>query len=219
MKKSHRIFPFLKSAFITGFWKISPFIIFIGIICWMFDLLLSGIEAIESLFPQPIANLLGLPEPIVKLLEIIMICIIILVIGIIAKQENLNKKLEKWITPIIHSIPLLGFLYEITNKVALSLEKAKLFKKAVYVETHKGIYEFGLLGGDSSEDCCEATGNDDLKVVGLPFYPPASMRVVNADPGNIKFSKKTVMKALADFIAFNPKQKKESHSDSEWDFF
>ncbi len=237
MKKKQKafgkIFPFLKTSFAMGFWKIFPLIVFIGLICWAVGFLLRGIEIIENLFPQPIADFIGLPESVVKLLEIVTIFIVVLVVGIMANQKNINKKFGKWVAPIIYKIPVLGFLYGITNKVSLR-NLTNLFKEAVYVETAPGVYERGFVTGDSPENCCKVLKKKNMKSVLLPFFPFTSARPLDVAPEKLTPMGVSVTEAITSIATINlstqeadekenedAKQEnlKESHSDSEWGFF
>ena len=230
MKKEQKIFgkmiPFLRTSFAVGFGKIFPLIVFICLIYLVVDALLSGIEMIESLFPQSIATFTGLPDYVVKLLEIIAIFIVIIIVGILANQKNINKRFAKWVAPIIYKIPVLGFIYGVTNKISIR-NLINLFKEAVYVETAPGIYEKGFVTGDSSEKCCKALGKEKMKSVLLPFFPFTSARSLDAEPEKITPMGVSVTEAIASIATINlstadeeeNSEKKESHSDLEWDFF
>lgn len=233
MKKKQKIFgkifPFLRTSFAMGFWKIFPLIVFIWLICWVVGFLLGVIEMVENLFPQPIADFIGLPGYVVKLLEIVAIFIVILLVGILANQKNINKKFGKWVAPVIYKIPVLGFLYGITSKVSLR-NLTNLFKEAVYVETAPGIYERGFVTGDSSEDCCKALGHEKMKSVLLPFFPFTSARPLEVERGKLTPMGMSVTEAITSIATINlstqeadekenegRKQEnlEESHSDSE----
>jgi uncharacterized membrane protein len=222
------IFPFLRTSFATGFWKIFPLIVFVWFISWVVGFLHSGIEMI---FPQSIAVFTGLPEFVVKLLELITIVIVVLVVGIMANQKNINKKFGKWVAPVIYKIPVLGFLYGITNKVSFR-NLTNLFKEAVYVETAPGIYERGFVTGDSSEDCCKALGKEKMKSVLVPFFPFTSARPLDVEPEKLTPMGVSVTEAITSIATINlststqeanekeseetiQENQKESHSESE----
>ena len=211
-KNFGRIFPFLRNSFAEGFWKIFPLIVFIWFISWVVGLLLGVIEMVEKLFPQTIATFIGLPDYVVKLLEIVVIFIVILLVGILANQRGINKKFGKWVAPIIYKIPVLGFLYGITNKISIK-NLTSLFKEAVYVETSPGIYEKGFLTGDSSEDCCKALGKKGMLSVLLPFFPFTSARSVDAERGKVTSMGISVVEAITLFATMNLSKANEKKNE------
>lgn len=206
MKKKQKIFgkifPFLRTSFATGFWKIFPLIVFIWLICWVVGFLLRGIEMVEGLFPQSIADFIGLPESILKLLEIVTIFIVVLVVGMMANQKNINKKFGKWVAPVIYKIPVLGFLYGITNKVSFR-NLTNLFKEAVYVETAPGVYEKGFVTGDSSENCCKVLKKKNMKSVLVPFFPFTSARPLDVAPEKLTPMGVSVTEAVTSIATIN----------------
>ena len=209
----------MKEAFFEGFKKVLPFIIFASILVVLFGLLLQGIEIIEKLFPKTIVDMLNLPEPIVKSIEVLIVCILILEIGIISKQENMSKRFEKWLIPVIHRIPLLGFLYKITNQVSFNLKNTNIFKEAVYVEVFFGIYKMGFVTGDSPKSCCKAVKIKGMKSVVIPYYPFTSAELWDVDPKRIKPTGMTVAEATAYLISLKTamsKNKQEKVSKKNW---
>ena len=199
--KKNEIYSFIKESFFEGFKKVTPFVFFGLILSWLFGLLLRGVEIIEKLFPQTIVNILNLPEPVVRFFEVMIVCILILSIGIISKQENMSKRFEVWLIPVIHRIPLLGFLYKITNQVSFNLKDTSMFKEAVYVEIFYGIYRIGFVVGDSLESCCEVMGKEGMKSVIVPFYPFTSADPMDVEPERLKPTGMTVAEATAHLIS------------------
>jgi len=215
MKKKQKIFgkifPFLRTSFATGFWKIFPLIVFIWFISWIVDFLHAGIEMI---FPQSITDFTGLPESIVKLLELVTIVIVVLVVGIMANQKNINKKFGKWVAPVIYKIPVLGFLYGITNKVSFR-NLTNLFKEAVYVETAPGVYERGFVTGDSPENCCNALKKKNMKSVLVPFFPFTSARPLDVEPEKLTPMGVSVTEAITSIATINLSTQEANEKESE----
>lgn len=198
MKKKQNYF---KEAFFEGFKKVLPFIFFVSILSGLFGLLLNWLGTIEKLFPKTIVNAINLPEFLVKSLEIVVVCILILLIGMISKQENVSRRFEKWLIPVIYRIPLLGFLYKITNQVSFNLKDTSIFKEAVYVEVFFGIYKMGFVTGDSPKSCCNAVKIKGMKSVVIPYYPFTSAELWDVDPKRIKPTGMTVAEATAYLVS------------------
>ena len=214
-KQFHRFYVFLKESFFEGFRKISPFIFFAIILYSIFGLLLQGIGIIEKLFPRSVVAALNLPEPIAKLFEVVIVCILILAIGMISKQESVSRRFEKWLIPVIYRVPLLGFLYKITNQVSFNLKDTSIFKEAVYVEVFFGIYKMGFVTGDSPKSCCKAIKIKGMKSVVIPYYPFTSAELWDVDPKRIKPTGMTVAEATAYLISLKTamsKNKQEKKS-------
>ena len=231
MKKQEifgKLFPFLKSSFVTGFWKIFPLIVFIWFIYWVVSFLLGVIEMLEKLFPQPIADFTGLPEYVVKSLEIIAIFIVILIVGILANQKNINEKFSKWVAPKIYKIPVLGFLYGVTNKISIR-NLINLFKEAVYVEMAPGVYERGFVVGDTPEKFSKSLKKKNMKTVMSLFFPFTSAMIRDVEPEKLTPIGASVTEVATSIATVNLSQANdnktekeyldESHSETEWDFF
>lgn len=216
MKKNQNYF---KEAFFEGFKKVLPFIFFASILSWLFKLLLDWIGIIEKIFPKTIVNFLNLPEPILKSLEVVVVCTLILLIGIVSKQENVSRRFEKWLIPVIYRIPLLGFLYKITNQVSFNLKDTSIFKEAVYVEVFFGIYKMGFVTGDSPQSCCKAVKIKGMKSVVIPYYPFTSAELWDVDPRRIKPTGMSVAEATAYLISLKTaiaKNKQEKKLKKNW---
>ena len=199
--KKNEIYSLIKESFFEGLKKVSPFVFFALLLSFLFGLLLKGVGVIEKLFPQTIVNTFNLPESVVRFLEVMIVCILILVIGIISKQENMSKRFEMWLIPVIHRIPLLGFLYKITNQVSFNLKDTSIFKEAVYVEMFYGVYKIGFVVEDSTEDCCKALEKEGMKSVIVPFYPFTSADLMDVIPERLKPTGMTVAEAIAHLIS------------------
>lgn len=122
-----------KDSFFSGLKTILPIILFIIILSWVIGTLFSGIEFIESLFPDSVLDKIGLPDIMIKLVGLLLFCIIVWIIGTISKRPRMSKKFKSWLDPIITRIPLLSHLYSITNQVATKIQKTESFKKVVFV--------------------------------------------------------------------------------------
>ena len=166
---------------------------------------------------------IGLPDVVIKILGLLLICMTIWIIGMIAKQPYMSKKFKDWLNPIIYRVPLLSHLFKITNQVESSLRDTDSFKKVVLVKTCHYGYEVGFITGEYPKTFCEALKKPELISVVLPFAPLTSYRIVLVKPEDIIEVKMPVSTALSYILSMGAaggtNEIKESHSELEWDFF
>ena len=186
-----------KDSFFTGLRTILPFVLFLIILGWVISTLFYWIECIESLFPESMLMAIGLPDVVIKILGLLLICVAIWVIGIIAKQPYMSNKFKNWLNPIIYRVPLLSHLFKITNQVESSLRDTDSFKKVVLVKTCPYGYEVGFITGEDPKVFCEALRRPELISVVLPFSPLTSYRIVLVKPEDIIEVKMPVSTALS----------------------
>ena len=122
-----------RGSFFAGLKIILPIILFLVILNWVIGTLFSGIEAIESLFPDSWIKSLNLPEIAVKLLGLFILFVVVWIIGLISRQPKMSKRIQNWLKPIVYRIPLLSHLFKITNQVADTLQNSSSFKRVVLV--------------------------------------------------------------------------------------
>ncbi len=169
---------------------------------------------IESLFPQSFATFIGLPDYVVKLLEIIAIFIVILIVGILANQKNINEKFSKWVAPKIYKIPVLGFLYGITNKISIR-NLINLFKEAVYVEMAPGVYERGFVVGDTPEKFSKSLKKKNMKTVMSLFFPFTSAMIRDVEPEKLTPIGASVTEVATSIATVNLSQEANEERDEE----
>jgi uncharacterized membrane protein len=186
-----------KDYFFTGLRTILPFVLFIIILGWVVGTLFYWIECIELLFPESMLMAIGLPDVVIKILGLLLICVVVWIIGMIAKQPYMSNKFKNWLNPIIYRIPLLSHLFKITNQVESSLRDTDSFKKVVLVRTCHYGYEVGFITGEDPKVFCEALRKPELVSVVLPFAPLTSYRIVLVRPEDIIEVKIPVSVALS----------------------
>ena len=81
-----------KDYFFTGLRTILPFVLFIIILGWVVGTLFYWIECIELLFPESMLMAIGLPDVVIKILGLLLICVVVWIIGMIAKQPYMSNK-------------------------------------------------------------------------------------------------------------------------------
>ena len=213
-----------KDSFFTGLRTILPFVLFLIILGWVIGTLFYWIECVELLFPDSMLMAIGLPDVVVKILGLVSICVVIWIIGIIAKQPYMSKKFKDWLNPIIYRIPLLSHLFKITNQVESSLRNTDSFKKVVLVRTCQYGYEVGFITGEDHKAFCDALKRPELISVVLPFSPLTSYRIILFKPEDVIEVKMPVSTAISYILSMGAAGAtneilKESHSYLEWDFF
>lgn len=213
-----------KDSFFAGLRTILPFVLFLIILGWIIGTLFYWIECVELLFPDSMLMAIGLPDVVVKILGLVSICVVIWIIGIIAKQPYMSKKFKDWLNPIIYRIPLLSHLFKITNQVESSLRNTDSFKKVVLVRTCQYGYEVGFITGEDHKAFCDALKRPELISVVLPFSPLTSYRIILFKPEDVIEVKMPVSTAISYILSMGAAGAtneilKESHSYLEWDFF
>ena len=211
----------IKNNFLAGFRKVLPFVLFFIILRFVFDGLSSEIDAF---FPRSLTESLNLPDWAIKILGIILMCVLVWVVGLISRQPKVNELSSFWLEPLIYRVPLLNYLYRITNQVANTLELIASFQKVVLVETFPGGYEVGFITGINPEEFCKALRNKELVAVCIPFSPLTSYRVPVVKAEKLKEVNISVSRAITYIVTLGiagatNQIEKESHFDSEWDFF
>ena len=210
----------MKDSFFAGLRIILPIVLFIIILSWVIGTVFSGIDAIESLFPEPIIDAAGLPDIVIKLIGLSLFCITVWIIGAISKQPRMSRKFKSWLDPIITRIPLLSHLFKITNQVASTLRDTDSFKKVVLVKTFNDGYEVGFITGENPQGFCESLNESELISVVLPFSPLTSYRVLIVKPENVVETDVPVSIAISYIISMGAAGAtnqiiKESHSELE----
>jgi uncharacterized membrane protein len=190
-----------KDSFFTGLRTILPIVLFIIILGWVLGTLFDWIECIELLFPESMLKAIGLPDIVIKLLGLLLICVIVWIIGTISKQPRMSKKFKSWLDPIIYRIPLLSHLFKITNQVASSLRDTDSFKRVVLVKTLENGYEVGFITGEKPQAFCEALHESELISVVLPFSPLTSYRVLLLRPEDVVETDVPVATAISYIIS------------------
>ena len=122
--------------------------------------------------------------------------------------------------PLIYRVPLLNYLFKITNQVASTLQLIASFQKVVLVETFPGGYELGFVTGINPEEFCEALKCNELVSVCIPFSPLTSYRIAVVKAERLIEVKISVSKAITYIVTLGiagatNKIIKESRSESE----
>ena len=209
----------IKDNFFSGLRTILPIILFLIILGWVLGTLFYWIECVESLFPEKMLDSIGLPDVVIKILGLFIICVIIWVIGVISKQPRMSKRIRSWLEPVIYRIPLLSHLFKITNQVASTLRDTDSFQKVVLVKTCPNAYEVGFITGENPQGFCNSLGESELVSVVLPFSPLTSYRVILVRPENVIDTNVPVSTAISYIISMGAAGAtnqiiKESHSVS-----
>jgi len=212
----------IKKNFQAGFKKVLPFMMFFGILKWIFDFLPS----FNILFPKSLIETFSFPDWMVKILGILILLALIAILGFISRQPKVNRYSTILLEPIIYRIPLLNYLYRITNQISDTLELMASFQKVVLVETFPGGYEVGFVTGLSPEEFSKAlkTNPDQLITVCISFSPLTSHRIAAVKAERLIEIDISVVKAVTYIITSGiaratSKIIEESHSESGWDFF
>lgn len=205
-----------KDSFFSGLKTILPIVLFIIILSWAFGMLFDWIGFIQLLFPRSLMENVRLPDFVVKMIGLVVICVSIWFIGVISKQPKMSKKIKSWLDPVIYRIPLLSHLFKITNQVESSLRDTNSFKKVVLVKTCPDCYEVGFITGENPQAFCDSLDEPLVSVV-LPFSPLTSYRVVLVHPKNVVEVKMSVSTAISYIISMGAtgatnQIMKESHS-------
>ena len=214
----------IKDNFFSGLKTILPIVLFLIILGWVFGTLFHWIECVELIFPEKFLEAIGLPDVVIKLLGLLLICTIVWVIGVISKQPKMSTKFKSWLEPIIYRVPLLSHLFKITNQVESTLRNTDSFKKVVLVKTFDDGYEVGFITGENPQGFCESLNESNLVSVVLPFSPLTSYRVLIVKPENIVETNVPVSTAISYIISMGAagatsEIMDQSHSYLEWDFF
>lgn len=209
----------VKDNFFSGLRTILPILLFIIILSWILGTLFGWIESVESLIPKKTMDSIGLPDLVIRLLGVLLICVVIWIIGVISNQPRISKKFKSWLDPIIYRIPLLSHLFKITNQVASSLRDTDSFKRVVLVKTFDYGYEVGFITGENPQGFCESLEEPELVSVVLPFSPFTSYRVLLVKPENVIETDVPVATAISYIISMGSAGAsneilKESHSVS-----
>ena len=216
----------MKNSFFAGIRTILPFLLFVLILDWIWGILSYWIECIESLIPQSTIDSWGLPEVVIKIFGVLILCAFVSIIGMIARQPKMSCRFNSWLAPLIYRTPLLGYLFKITNQVTSSLKDKESFKKVVLVKfPTESSLSLGFLTGENPTALCEAASQDELVTVFVPTTPnPTSgflMLFKSKDVIETDFPVSSAITFIISLGAAGATQKvlKESHSCMEWDFF
>jgi uncharacterized membrane protein len=211
----------IKNNFFAGLKTILPIILLIIILSWVIGGLSSGIEFIESLFPNSVLDVIGLPDVVIKLIWVLLFCVMVWIIGIISKQPRMSKKFKKWLGPVITRIPLLSHLYSITNQVAILQKNSGSFKSVVLVPLLENrAWTVGFITTNKSLFSNYFPTPDEMVSVFMPMTPltsglPVTMSRKDIIETNVSVADAIAYIATAGIAGATEKILKESHSDSE----
>lgn len=215
----------MKNNFFAGLRTILPFLLFILLISWILGILFDWIESIESLIPQSTLDSLNMPKMLIRSLELLILCIIVCIIGMVARRPRMSKKFKAWLEPAIYRVPLLSHLFKITNQVTDTLKDADSFKKVVLVRfPMETTWSVGFITGENPESFRKVVGDSDLVSIFIPTTPnPTNGYLVLMNPKDFIDAEVPVSLAITFIISMGAagaasKIIEESHPNLGWGF-
>ena len=219
----------MKGKFFAGFKFLLPFLLFVVILNWVVGVLFSGIEVLESLRKMPSMENVDFFDWINKALWLIGICIFIWFVGWVIETMSTfpkaDESLRLGLGKIVDRIPLLSHLYSITNQVAILQKNSDSFKSVVLVPLLENrAWTVGFITTDKSLFSNYFSTPDEMVSVFMPMTPltsglPVTMSRKDIIETNVSVADAIAYIATAGIAGATEKILKESHSDSEWDFF
>ena len=192
----------MKGKFFAGLRIILPLVLFVVILNWAVGVLFSGIEAIDSLFPNSVIESLDLPDWVVKTIGLILICLIVWIIGLFASIEKVKNWASAWFEPVIYRVPLLSHLFKITNQVADSLGNSNSFKRVVLVRfPNNDSWAVGFVTNENPSVMRRVLNDSDLISVVVLASPPKSSFVLLVNPKDTIETKISVASALSFIVS------------------
>lgn len=134
-----RLFDYIGSVFIKGFFTLLPIALTLGLIRFFFKLIKSWLTPIYELEP---AYLKAIPHS-----EIILVITFIFLVGLVFKFFLLDKLLE-FIEQLLSKVPLLRPIYFGIKQLvqAFTLKDKVTFQRIAYIEFPRpGVYSLGFL--------------------------------------------------------------------------
>ncbi len=161
----------LRTYFITGLLVITPIILTIFSIKWLFNLIDGILGGFVSIILVKVFGFEEFTEPIVGL-GFIAILFLILFTGMLARNYFGGKliKLGEW---IVKSIPLVNKVYNAFKQISgvFISEKRDVFTKAVLIEyPRKGLYSIVFMTRDAGGEIKDKLENEMISVF-LPSTP------------------------------------------------
>jgi len=155
----------LRTYFITGLLVITPIILTIFSIKWLFNLIDGILGGFVSIILVKVFGFEEFTEPIVGL-GFIAILFLILFTGMLARNYFGGKliKLGEW---IVKSIPLVNKVYNAFKQISgvFISEKRDVFTKAVLIEyPRKGLYSIVFMTRDAGGEIKDKLENEMISV-------------------------------------------------------
>lgn len=206
------------SNLLTGLGCLFPLVILvIG-----FDLILGWIGRITELFPHTVWDTLGLPEFVVNLLVLILLCILVWFLGFMMNQKGIGNKLTNLVSPILLKVPLVSSLFKITRQITVTLKNTNSFKKVLLVRFPiETAWSVAFLTGENPEAFKDSIDEPNLVSVFIPTTPnPTNGYLVLMDPKDYVETEISVSVAVSFIISMGTAGAtneiiKKSHSDLE----
>lgn len=206
------------SNLLTGLGCLFPLVILvIG-----FDLILGWIGRITELFPHTVWDTLGLPEFVVNLLVLILLCILVWFLGFMMNQKGIGNKLTNLVSPILLKVPLVSSLFKITRQITVTLKNTNSFKKVLLVRFPiETAWSVAFLTGENPEAFKDSIDEPNLVSVFIPTTPnPTNGYLVLMNPKDYVETEIPVSVAVSFIISMGTAGAtneiiKKSHSDLE----
>lgn len=192
--KLGKIFDYLKSAFLNGFFTLLPLALTIWLFRTMFKLVKGWLEPLHSLVPQ---KLCCIPHS-----EIVVVLAFIIIMGIILKTFFLKRIIHNLEHKIVFKIPLIKQVYSGIKQLvhALTRHDQTSFQAVVLVEfPRNGCYSLGFLTNKLTLDF--GTGNR-LCSIFIPTTPnPTTGYLIMIPENECKIVNMTRQEAMAMIIS------------------
>ncbi len=211
----------MKKHLFTGFILLLPLILTLLVIRFLFDLFTApfvpivnaGLDALPYHLPDSVTVFVS------RLIGLILLCILILVLGVIARHIFLNNLL-RWMNLILSRIPFVKTVYKVSREVMTALfspDGKEAFKKSVLIPfPYAPHYAVALTAGDVPKECEEKAG-EPLVTVFAPTAPhPISgflFLVPKKNIHNLNMTKEDAIKFLVSCGAIVPDTEKTLDHD------
>ena len=191
------------------------------------------IDLVPDWIYNPIKNFVGLSEFLSKILGLCVICVVLWAVGGIINGE-MGTQLKKWVASIIRRIPVIGYLFQVVSQMLDTIKYTNSFKEVVIIPINGKFFVFAYVS-------YEAFGYIWLHIPSLPapWTSPVPLVIEKNSVIRTNIRVRTLFDSIitvgtstsTEDMIKELKEKlkdlkegidyyvKESHSDSEWDFF
>lgn len=192
-----------RSHFMTWLLLVLPVFLFIVIVWWAFNKLLSWVWKFVQLLPQSFVWIFGKSELFVHILCLIILFGIIRLLWLIVNRGKVGRRIKNWLNSVISRIPLLNSLSKITNQVANTLENSDSFKKVVLLRfPNEKSWSIWFVTGENTWMFDKELGEDELVSIFIPTTPnPTNGFLVLLEPKDFIETQVPVSTALSFIIS------------------
>jgi uncharacterized membrane protein len=211
----------MKKYVVTGLIILLPLVLTLIIISFLFDLFTTPfvplVQALLSLLPIHLPP--GITLFISRLIGLALLCLLILLLGVIARHFLL-KKLIKWTNSIFSRIPFVKTVYKVSREVMSAIfspDGKQAFKDPVmYPFPYAPYYGIGFSAGEAAKECEEVIGEPLVSIFAPTAPHPISgflFLIPKKDVKAIDMTKEDAIKFLVSCGVITP-ETKQSHDSN-----